>query len=132
MLLFHPTPEQWFPGAYAKIAYFPNDADIAYMDEVRVKYMKSAITYEDINRAETPPFPRPAVREAVLNATAHSCYASGIPMQIRVYGDKLHISNSPFGMEGGNGVFNLPPGGRRPCGSVPRCGAAPASACRPA
>ena len=115
VLLFHSTPEQWFPGAYAKIAYFPNDADIAYMDEVRgslflqaerivellyLKYMKSAITYEGINRVETPPFPRPAVREAVLNALVHSCYASGIPMQIRVYEDKLYISNSSFGMEG--------------------------------
>lgn len=115
VLLFHPNPEQWFPGAYAKIAYFPNDADIAYMDEVHgslfiqaerivellyLKYMKSAISYEGINRVETPPFPRPAVREAVLNALVHSCYASGIPMQIRVYEDKLYISNSSFGMEG--------------------------------
>lgn len=115
VLLFHPAPERWFPGAYAKIAYFPNDADIAYMDEIHgslflqaerimeilyLKYQKAAISYDGINRVETYPFPKPAVREAILNALVHTCYAAGIPMQIRVYEDKIYISNSTLTMDG--------------------------------
>lgn len=115
VLLFHPTPERWFTGAYAKIAFFPNDADIAYMDEIHgslfvqaeriidilyLKYLKAAVSYSGINRVETYPFPRAAVREAILNALVHTCYAAGIPMQIRVYEDKLYISNSTLAMEG--------------------------------
>lgn len=115
VLLFHPAPERWFTGAYAKIAFFPNDADIAYMDEIHgslfvqaeriidilyLKYLKAAVSYSGINRVETYPFPRAAVREAILNALVHTCYAAGIPMQIRVYEDKLYISNSTLAMEG--------------------------------
>lgn len=114
-LLFHAMPEQWFPGAYTKIAYFPNDADIAYMDEVHgslfqqaeripellyLKYLKGSISYRGIQRIESYPFPREAVREAVLNSLIHSCYSSGIPVQIRVYDDKIYISNSTMVMNG--------------------------------
>ena len=74
VLLFHPAPERWFTGAYAKIAFFPNDADIAYMDEIHgslfvqaeriidilyLKYLKAAVSYSGINRVETYPFPGP-------------------------------------------------------------------------
>ncbi len=115
VLLFHSAPERWFTGACTKIAFFPNDADIAYMDEIHgslftqaeriidilyLKYLKGAVSYSGINRVETYPFPRAAVREAILNALVHTCYASGIPMQIRVYEDKLYISNSSCTMEG--------------------------------
>lgn len=34
MLLFHETPERFVPGAYVKIGFFRNDADLAYQDEV--------------------------------------------------------------------------------------------------
>ncbi|MGN0873804.1 MAG: ATP-binding protein, partial [Akkermansia sp.] len=114
-LLFHAMPEQWFPGAYTKIAYFPNDADIAYMDEVHgslfqqaeripellyLKYMKGSISYQGVQRVESYPFPREALREAILNALIHSSYSSGIPVQIRVYEDKIYISNSTIVMNG--------------------------------
>ena len=42
---------------------------------------------------ETFPVPDAALREAVLNALIHKDYASGIPIQISVYADKLMIWN---------------------------------------
>lgn len=70
------------------------------IDILYLKYLKAAVSYSGINRVETYPFPRAAVREAILNALVHTCYAAGIPMQIRVYEDKLYISNSTLAMEG--------------------------------
>ena len=34
VLLFHQDPEQWVPGAFVKIGFFENDADIVYQDEI--------------------------------------------------------------------------------------------------
>lgn len=39
------------------------------------------------------PVPEPALREAVLNAITHKDYASGAPVQISVYADKLMVWN---------------------------------------
>ena len=72
-LLFHPAPEQYVTGAYIKIGFFREDADLVYQDEVHgnlfqqvrkvmdllcTKYMKAIITYEGIQRIETFPIPR--------------------------------------------------------------------------
>lgn len=63
MLAFYPDPEKWVTGAYIKVAYFENDADILYQDEIHgplilqvektmdliySKYMKALISYDDI------------------------------------------------------------------------------------
>ena len=108
ILLFHHTPEKWVPGAYIKIAFFKNDADIDYQDEIHgalisqpdkimdllyTKYLTAKIDYDGITRVEKYPFPKSAVREALLNAIAHKNYATLTPIQIRVYNDKLIISN---------------------------------------
>ena len=34
LLLFHQDPENWVPGAYIKIGFFENAADILYQDEI--------------------------------------------------------------------------------------------------
>ncbi len=57
------------------------------------KYLKGIISYEDIIRVENFPYPREAIREAVLNAIAHKNYATLIPIQIQIFDDKLLISN---------------------------------------
>ena len=57
------------------------------------KYLKAAITYKGIQRVETYPVPGPALREALLNAVIHKDYATGVPVQISVYDDKLMIWN---------------------------------------
>lgn len=63
ILAFHHDPENWVTGAYIKIAYFENEADILYQDEIHgplilqvektidliySKYMKALISYNDI------------------------------------------------------------------------------------
>ncbi len=108
MLAFHPDPEKWVTGAYIKVAYFENDADILYQDEIHgplilqvektmdliySKYMKALISYDDIYRKETFFFPRAAFRELLLNAVIHKDYLSTTPIQIRIYKDKIRLWN---------------------------------------
>ena len=108
VLLFHPDPERFFTGAFVKIGFFRNDADLLYQDEVHgdlfsqvnqtldlllTKYTTALISYEGIQRVETYPVPDEALREAVLNAVAHKDYASGTPIQISVYADKIMLWN---------------------------------------
>lgn len=42
---------------------------------------------------ETYPFPKEAIRKAVFHAIAHKFYGALIPIQIRVYADKIMIAN---------------------------------------
>ena len=108
ILAFHPDPEKWVTGAYVKIAYFENEADILYQDEIHgplllqvektmeliySKYMKALISYDDIYRKETFFFPRAAFRELLLNAVIHKDYLSTTPIQIRIYKDKIRLWN---------------------------------------
>ena len=108
VLLFHPDPEKFVSGAFVKIGFFENDADLRYQDEVhgdlfaqvqqtveilKAKYLKAWISYEGLQRIESYPVPEGALREAVLNAVIHKDYGSGIPIQISVYPDKLMIWN---------------------------------------
>ncbi len=57
------------------------------------KYLKAEISYRGVTRVETYPFPKEAIREAVFNAIAHKFYGTLIPIQIRVYADKIIIAN---------------------------------------
>lgn len=108
ILLFHPDPEKFVTGAYIKIGYFENEADLIFQDEVHgnlfeqvektvdllfTKYIKALISYEGIHRVETYEYPKEAVREALLNAIAHKDYSGLTPIQIRVYKDKIMIWN---------------------------------------
>lgn len=107
MLLFSKDPERWQLGAYVKIGYFENDADLLYQDEVHgsileqidkivelvyLKYMRAKITYDGMQRIERYFVPEAALREALLNALCHKEYQSGVPIQISVYADKLYIA----------------------------------------
>lgn len=107
-LLFHEDPEDFVTGAFIKIGFFRTDADLLYQDEIHgnlfkqvdntldlllTKYMKAYIGYAGIQRIEQYLFPVPALREALLNAVVHKDYASGIPVQISVYEDKVIIWN---------------------------------------
>ena len=108
ILLFHPKPEKYVTGAYIKIGYFENEADLMYQDEMHgnlfeqieqtmdllfTKYIKALISYEGISRVETYEYPREAIREALLNAVAHKDYSGGAPIQIKVYKDRILIWN---------------------------------------
>ena len=108
VLLFHDDPEKYIFGAFIKIGYFENDSEILYRDEIHGsiveqvdktvellyhKYLRAKISYEGIQRIEHYPFPEEAIREALLNTIVHMDYASGVPIQISVYDDKLYIAN---------------------------------------
>lgn len=116
VMMFHPDPEQFVTGACIKIAFFaPAGAygqnktdDIIYDDTVHgplisqidetidliyTKYLKALISYDGLQRIETFMWPREAFREVLLNATNHKRYERGIPIQIKVYEDKISIWN---------------------------------------
>lgn len=109
VLLFHPDPERFVTGAYLKIGRFKSDSDLRYQDEVHgnlfeqvdramdlllTKYLEARIAYEGVQRTETYPVPEAALREALLNAIAHKDYASGVPIQISVYDDRIVFWNN--------------------------------------
>ena len=86
MLLFCNNPDKWQLGAYTKIGFFENDAELLYQDEIHgsileqidkilevlyLKYMKAKISYEGIQRTERYFVPDAALREALLNALCH-------------------------------------------------------------
>ena len=108
VLLFHKEPQQFFSGAYIKIGYFESESIILYQDVIEgnlfdqvektmdlllTKYMKALISYEGISRIERYDYDTDALREIVHNAIVHSDYSRNIPIQIRVYHDKIRISN---------------------------------------
>jgi len=108
ILVFHQNPEKWVPGAYVKIGKFVSDSDLLYqheihgslismvdkvMETVYLNYFKGIISYEGIQRIETFPVPHAAFREAITNAIIHRDYSTGIPIQIKIYDDKVIIYN---------------------------------------
>jgi ATP-dependent DNA helicase RecG len=115
VLVFHQTPQQWCTGAYVKIGYFANDAEILYQDELTgalvgmadkvvytifTKYFIGRIRYEGIQRIDDYPMPQSALREAVMNALVHRDYSTGSPIQIRIYNNRVTIANDCLLPEG--------------------------------
>lgn len=109
ILLFHPKPEKYVTGAFIKIGYFENEADLMYQDEAHgnlfeqiektmdllfSKYIKALISYDGFSRVETYEYPKEAIREALLNAVAHKDYSGGAPIQIKVFKDRIMIWNN--------------------------------------
>lgn len=107
VLLFHPEPLMFNSGACVKIGKFEG-SEILYQDMVTgplflmpdkvvdllmTKYSISPITYEGIRRIETPSYPYEALREAVLNSIIHNDYGTRTPIQIKVYPDRMEISD---------------------------------------
>ena len=109
VMLFHRKPGRIAAGSYIKIGRFGEGADLQYQDTVEgslfymadkvidliyTKYLKAAISYQHDVRVETYPFPREAVREVLYNALGHNNYADGVPIQVRIEGEAMYISNS--------------------------------------
>ncbi len=108
VLLFHHNPEKYVFGAFVKVGYFENGADLIYQDEfhgslitvadqivdtIYRKYFKGIISYEGITRVTDYPIPRPALREAIFNAMVHRDYTTGIPIQVKVFPDCVIVYN---------------------------------------
>lgn len=114
-LLFHPDPEQFVTGAFVKIGYFKEHANLIFQDEIHgslfqqvkqtmdlltTKYLRATISYEGIQRIESLPIPKEALREAILNSIVHKAYESLTPIQIAVYDDRMEIFNCGYLPEG--------------------------------
>jgi ATP-dependent DNA helicase RecG len=108
LLLFHPDPERFVTGAFVKIGFFRTESDLLFQDDIHgnlfeqvektmelllTKYTRALISYKGLSRIETYEYPEKALREAILNAIAHKDYAGCIPIQIRVYPDRIKIWN---------------------------------------
>ena len=112
-------PEKVMVGSYIMIGYFAqagsrgaNKAnEVIYQDEVHgplmlqaektmdllyTKYLKALIDYNGIRREETFMAPHKAMREILLNAITHKNYASGNPIQIKVFDDHITVMNEGF------------------------------------
>ena len=111
ILLFHPNPEDIILGSAVKVGMFEgtDSPEILYQDYVsgplismpdrlcdliNIKYSKKRISYKGLNMVETPPFPEKSLREAILNAVMHNDYGSGIPIQIRIWEDRMRIADN--------------------------------------
>ena len=107
VLLFHPRPERFMAEAYVKVGYFRR-AELLFQDVIEgdlftqvdrtvdllhTKYTRALVSYRGTNRLETLPLPVEAVREAVVNAVVHRDYAAPVPIQIRVYDDRIVLWN---------------------------------------
>ena len=115
VLLFCHDPGIVQVGSYIKIGRFGEGADLLYHDDLEgsliknadqvidliyLKYLKAKVDYIHDRRVETYPFAREAIREAVYNAIAHTCYMYGVPIQIRIEDEQLIISNQCIFPEG--------------------------------
>lgn len=109
VMLFHPQPERFVPGAYVKLGFFAGEDDeLVFQDEVHgplmlqvdevirlleERYLVRAISYEKHHRREKIQYPEDSLRESVLNAIVNKDYTSGYPIQISVYPDHLSVWN---------------------------------------
>lgn len=111
ILLFHPNPEDIILGSAVKVGLFEgtDSPEILYQDYIsgplmsmpdricdliNIKYSKKRISYKGLNMVEIPPFPEKSLREAILNAVMHNDYGSGIPIQIRIWEDRMRIADN--------------------------------------
>jgi ATP-dependent DNA helicase RecG len=108
VLLFGLDPQKYYLTSYLKIGRFGNsDADLLSqelidgniftmadnaMEILDKKYFKKLISYQGLQRLETPEYPYEAVREILLNAIVHRHYA-GPPIQVSVYDDRFMVWN---------------------------------------
>ncbi len=108
VLLFGDTPQKYFPTATIKIGEFRDDEDLVRDDIVEGnllkqvyktidllsnKYLSTEYYYDGVNRKERKHYPEKALRESLLNAIVHKDYSISSDIFIKVYPNKLIISN---------------------------------------
>ena len=84
ILLFHPTPERYVTGSYIKIGYFSLVGTFGENAEPI-----EDLQYQDI--VEGPLLLQ--VDKLLLNAVNHKDYATGVPIQVSIYEDRIVIFN---------------------------------------
>lgn len=115
IMLFGKNPESFYTHSHVKIGRFVGneisprfheiiEGNIVTLQQkvfeiIETKFIVKNISYEGVHRIETPEFPFPALREAILNALIHRDYMGNMT-QIRIYDDKLQIWNDGKLVEG--------------------------------
>lgn len=115
IMLFGKNPEGFYTHSHVKIGRFVGneisprfheiiEGNIVTLQQkvfeiIETKFIVKNISYEGVHRIETPEFPFPALREAILNALIHRDYMGNMT-QIRIYDDKLQIWNDGALVEG--------------------------------
>ncbi|MCK5835405.1 MAG: putative DNA binding domain-containing protein [Lentisphaeria bacterium] len=108
VLLFAKYPQRYFIQSHSKIGRFLSETDIQssdsiegnlidqvdkILDTLRLKYLKAPIHFEGAHRREILEYPFKALREAVINALVHRDYSNTSNLQIKVYNEKLVMTN---------------------------------------
>ncbi len=117
VLLFHPDPYSFNYGAYVKIGLFDDNGLLIRDDVIRCplielsdevirvlfdKYVQPTYGYggKTASRHLVYLYPENALREFLVNAIVHMDYSLQQPIEIRIYGDSLEISNAGGLMKG--------------------------------
>ncbi len=108
VILFHPAPEDIITCSFTKVGMF-NGSEILHQDIVggplvtrldrlmeiiSMKYLVRPITYDGWTRIENDPYPDQSLRECLVNALIHNDYGSFVAVQIRIWKDRMMISDS--------------------------------------
>ncbi len=108
VLLFAKNPQKYFIQSHSKIGRFLSETNIltsdivegnlisqvdTILDILRTKYLKSYISFEGIHRREKLEYPYEALKEAVTNALIHRDYLNTSNLQIKVYDNKITMTN---------------------------------------
>lgn len=64
------------------------------IDLIFTKYFKALVDYEGIQRTETYMLTRGMIRELLLNSVNHKDYATGVPIQVSIYENRIDIFNT--------------------------------------
>jgi len=108
IVLFGKDPGRFYPSTFVKIGKFDDDdftirhqemedGNIiflldAVLRQLDNKFLIRSVSFEGMNRIETPEYPIEALREMILNSLVHRNYL-GVHSQLRVYEDKLFLWN---------------------------------------
>lgn len=118
IILFSPRREEFFPDCWVQAGRFVGITKSELMDSTEIhdfpinaieratdfvkKHSFYSYTIEELRRKESWSIPLKAVREAIINAFAHTDYSQrGAPIRISIFDDRLEIENPgllPFGL----------------------------------
>lgn len=118
IILFSPQREEFFPDCWIQAGRFVGTTKSELMDSIEIrdypinsiekatdfvkKHSFFAYKIEELKRTEHWSIPLKAVREAIINAFAHTDYSQqGAPIRISIFDDRLEIENPgllPFGL----------------------------------
>jgi len=118
ILLFGKNRHSIFPDAVIRCARFKGIGKERFFDQIEInehlpKAIETAISFIErhtrqasaigrIKRADLPEYPVLAVREAIINAVAHTDYAlSGMDIKVAIFDNRIEITNPgflPFGL----------------------------------